>query len=136
MKTKEKEDKKIEKVETSKEEVKDVKKAKTSEKKKVSPAEFEKKVIELADKGITSEKIGETLRQQGIHSKEFEKSISQILKEKGKYINPDLKNIESKLERIKKHLEKNKGDKRALRENSRVFSQLRTAKKHFGVAIN
>ena len=105
------------------------------EKKKLTQAEFEKKVIELADKGLTSEKIGEKLRQEGSHPKEYKKKISQILKEKGKYTNSDLKNVEEKLERIKKHIAKNKQDKRAMREKDRVFAQLRKLKKYFRVAI-
>jgi ribosomal protein S15P/S13E len=105
------------------------------EKKKLSQADFEKKVLELASQGLTSEKIGETLRKQGIHPREYKKKISVILKEKGKYINPDLRNVEEKLEKIKKHFEKNKQDKRAMREKDRVFSQVRKLKKYFGVAI-
>ena len=113
------------------------KKAETKEQKKKKPtqAEFEKKVIELANKGLTSEKIGENLRQQGIHPKEYNKKISKILKEKEKYTNPDLKNVQEKLERIQKHKEKNKQDKRAMREKDRVFAQLRKLKKYFKVAI-
>ena len=87
------------------------------------------KVIELSEKGLTSEKIGEILRKEGIHPKEYNKKISQILGDK--YINPDIKNIEEKLEKIKKHYENNKQDKRARRERDRVFSQLRNLKKHF-----
>ena len=105
------------------------------EKKKLSQAEFEKKVIELASKGLTAEKIGEILRQQGIHPKEYKKKISKILKEKGKYTNPDLKNVEEKLRRIQEHKEKNKQDKRAMREKDRVFAQVRKLKKYFKVAI-
>jgi len=102
---------------------------KTEEKtKKLSQLEFEKKVIELAEKGLTSEKIGEELRQQKIHPKEYSKKISQILKDKKIYIDPDLKNIETKLEKIKKHFEKNKQDKKAKREKNRTFSQLRKIK--------
>jgi len=102
---------------------------------KISQAEFEKKVVELANKELTSEKIGEELRQQKIHPKEYDKKISRILKEKGKYINPDLKNVEKKLERIKKHNEKNKQDKRAKKEKDRIFAQLRKLKKYFKVPI-
>ncbi|MDP2628401.1 MAG: hypothetical protein Q8P15_00710 [Nanoarchaeota archaeon] len=97
---------------------------------KTTQEEFEKKVIELAEKGLTAEKIGEKLRQEKIHSKEFNRKISQILKEKKIYIIPDIKNTEEKLENIKKHLEKNKQDKRAMREKDRVFSQVRRLKKH------
>lgn len=99
------------------------------EKIKISQVEFEKKVIELAKKGLTSEKIGEELRQQGIHPKEYNKKISKILGNKN--INPDLKNVGEKLERVKKHYEKNKQDKRAMREKDRIFAQLRKLKKYF-----
>ena len=97
--------------------------------KKITQQEFEKKVLELEKTGLTSEKIGEKLRQQGIHSKEYDKKISKILKEK--YVNPDLKNVKEKLERIKKHFEKNKKDKRAMREKDRVFAQNRKLTKYF-----
>jgi len=99
--------------------------------KKLSQKDFEKKVLELAKKDLTAEKIGESLRKEGIHPKDYEKKISKILGESDKYINPDLKNVEEKLERIKKHLEKNKQDKRALREKDRVFAQLRKLKIYF-----
>ena len=67
---------------------------------KLTQDKFEKKVLDLAKTGLTSEKIGEQLRQQGIHSKEYSKKISKILKEKDAYTDPDLKNVEKKLERI------------------------------------
>jgi len=98
--------------------------------KKTTEQDFEKKVLELAKTGLTSEKIGETLRKEGIHPKEHSKKISKILKENNTYINPDLKNIEEKLEKIKKHFETNKQDKRAKREKDRVYSQLRKLKKY------
>ncbi len=101
--------------------------------KKLSQEEFEKKVIEFAGKGLTSEKIGEELRKQGIHSKEYDKKISKILKEKNKYINPDMKNVGEKLEKIKKHYEKHKQDKRAMREKDRIFAKLRKIKKYHKV---
>ena len=99
--------------------------------KKLSQKDYEKKVLELAKKNLTSEKIGEKLRKQGIHPKEYNKKISKILGDK--YVNPDLKNVEVKLERIKKHYGKNKQDKRAMREKDRVFAQLRKLKKYFKV---
>jgi ribosomal protein S15P/S13E len=99
--------------------------------KKLTLEEYGKKVVELANKGLTSEKIGEELKKQGIHSKEYEKKISQLLG--AKYINPDLKNTEEKLKKIEKHLEKNKQDKRAKRERSRVFSQIRKIKKYLKI---
>jgi len=110
---------------------KDEEKIKAPKPKKFSQLEFEKKVLELAEKGLTSEKIGEELRHQNIHPKDFPKKISKILKDKGKYNNPDLKNVEKKLERIKKHYATNKQDKRAMREKDRIFAQLRKLKKYF-----
>ncbi|MCW8965239.1 MAG: hypothetical protein OQK82_00920 [Candidatus Pacearchaeota archaeon] len=104
---------------------------KKEKKVKLTQKEFEKKVLELADAGLTAEKIGETLRKQGIHSNDYEGKISKMLGEK--YVNPDLKNVEEKLTRIKTHFEKNKQDKRAKREKDRVFSQLRKLKKYFRV---
>lgn len=97
--------------------------------KKLTQTEYEKKVKELAGKRLTAEKIGENLRKQNIHPKEYNKKISKILEDK--YINPDLKNVEDKLEKIKKHYEKNKQDKRSMREKDRIFAQLRKLKKYF-----
>jgi hypothetical protein len=100
---------------------------KKAEVEKISEKEFESKVIELSQKGITSEKIGEALRHQGIHPKDYRK-ISRILKEKGIYTNPDVKNVEDKLKKITIHKEKNIQDKRARRERERIFSLLRKQK--------
>ena len=104
---------------------------KANKPKKLSQLEFEKKVKELAKKGFTSEKIGEELRRQKIHPKEYTQKISKILGTD--YINPDLKNVEVKLEKVKKHYKKNKQDKRAKREKDRIFAQLRKLKKYFKV---
>ncbi|MFH1801711.1 MAG: hypothetical protein ABH804_02685 [archaeon] len=108
---------------------------KKEKQKKLSQIEFEKEVLALAEKGMTAEKIGETLRKNKIHPKEYNKKISKILKEKGKYVNPDLKNVEEKLERIKIHYSKNKQDKRAMREKDRVFAQFRKLKIYFGIPV-
>ena len=108
-----------------------VKAEKKPEKIKISHEEFERKVKELAEQGLTSEKIGEKLKREGIHSLEFNKKISEIMGDK--YSPPDVLNVHNKLERIKKHIEKNKQDKRAMREKDRVFSQLKTLKKYFKI---
>lgn len=104
--------------------------------KKITQEDYEKKILELAEKGFTAEKIGEQLRKQGIHSKEYDKKISKVLKEKGKYINPDLKNIEEKLEKIKKHYDKNKQDKRAMRDKDKIAAKLRKVKKYHKLIKN
>lgn len=101
--------------------------------KKLTQKAYEKKVLELAETGLTSEKIGQKLRDEGIHPSEYEGKISKILGDK--YVNADLKNVEEKLERIKTHFESNKQDKRAKREKDRIFSQLRTLKKYFGINV-
>jgi len=106
-----------------KEEAKETKKTE-----KLSQEQFEKKVIELADKGLTAEKIGEALKKQGIHSKEYNKKISQILGHK--YKNPDQENISLKLTKLEEHVKKNHGDKRAIREKGRIFAQLKRLKEY------
>ncbi len=107
-----------------------IKESKEKEPKKLSQTEFEKKVIELSEKGFTAEKIGEKLRRQNIHPKEYSKKISVILKEKNLYESPETKNIGNKLDKIISHLQKNKQDKRAKREKDRIFSQLRKINKY------
>jgi ribosomal protein S15P/S13E len=102
-----------------------------TEKKKLTQKEYEAKIHELAKEGLTAEKIGQKLKDEGIHPSEFKGKISKILGER--YVNPDLKNVEEKLEKIKAHYEKNKQDKRAKREKDRVFSQLRKIKIHLGL---
>lgn len=113
---------------------KKVKKESKIEKKKLSEKDFEKKVLELEKTGLTAEKIGEALRKDGIHPQEHTK-ISRILKKNNAYTSPDLTNVEKKLERVKKHLEKNKQDKRAMREKDRVFSHVRKLKKYLNIPL-
>jgi ribosomal protein S15P/S13E len=105
-------------------------KAEKTEKKtkRKTAEEFEKRVVELAESGLTAEKIGEALRKEGIHSKEYGKKISKILGHR--YVQPDEKNIQKKLENLEKHVDKNKGDKRAIRDKQRAFAKLRRLKKY------
>ena len=103
--------------------------------KKISNKDYEKKVLDFAKEGLTTEKIGEKLKKEGVHSKEYDKKISKILKEKDLYINPDLKNVEEKLRRVKEHYKTNKQDKRSKREKDRIFSQLRKLKKYFKIPV-
>ena len=98
--------------------------------KKITQKEFEEMVFDLAKKKLTAEKIGEELRKQKIHPKEYNKKISKILKEENLYILPDLKNMQEKFKRVEEHLKKNKQDKRALREKSRFLSDLGKIKKY------
>lgn len=113
-------------------ESKEEQKESSKESKKISLEEYEKKVLELSEKGLTAEKIGEALRKQGIHSKEHNKKISKVLGKK--YSNPDFLNIEKKLEKVKKHYAKNPQDKRAMREKDRIFSHFRKIKKYLKIS--
>ena len=107
------------------------KKSKTT--RKITKAEFEKRVLELAGQGLTSEKIGEALRKENIHPKEHSQKISRILKEHNIYIAPELKNTKEKLEKIKNHVGKNKQDKKAMRERDRTSARLRKIKKYLNI---
>ncbi len=113
-----------EKVEEVKAEVKE----ETKKEKKKTLQEFEKRVIELAEQGYTSEKIGEITRKEGMHSKEYGKKISHILG--SRYSNPDMKNLQQKLEKLEKHVSKNKGDKRSIRDKEKISARLRRLKKY------
>ena len=101
---------------------------KTPKVKKKTLAEFEKRIMELADQGYTAERIGEITRKEGMHSKEYGKKISQILG--AKYSNPDAKNLQQKLEKLEKHVTKNKSDKRAKRDKEKISAKLRRLKKY------
>ena len=83
---------------------------------KKSQEEIEKIIFELADKGMSIEKIGLLLRDQyGIPStKIYGKKISQIIENKIKSKpNTDVDNINKRVEKIKKHILKNPRDERA-----------------------
>jgi len=47
--------------------------------KKLTQEEFEEKVLKLAEKNLTSEKIGEELRKQNIHPKNTKKRYLKFL---------------------------------------------------------
>jgi ribosomal protein S15P/S13E len=117
----------------SKQETQKDKEKREKPKEKLSQAEYEKKVKELGKEGLTSEKIGQKLRDDGIHPKEYSGKISEVLGDL--YVNPDLKNVEKKLERIENHYKKNLQDKKAKREKDRVFSQARKIRKYLGIAL-
>jgi ribosomal protein S15P/S13E len=104
------------------------KKEEKNEKKETKTLEsLKKRALELAEQGLTAEKIGEKLRKEGYHTKEFNVKLSKILG--NRYVNPDKKNLEEKLRKIEKHCEKNKGDKRAFRDKDRLIARLRKIKK-------
>ena len=98
--------------------------------KKLTAEDYEKKVMELVKKDLTSEKIGEMLRKEGIHPKEHGK-ISKILRKNDAYIGPDVKNMSKKLEKLELHLSKNKQDKKAVKQKEKIFGNLRKLKKYY-----
>jgi len=108
----------------------EIKKSSEQKKEKLSQEEIEEKIMELAKNGLTAEKIGETLKKQGIHTKEYNKKISSILKEKNIYVDPNLKNFELKLKKIEEHTKKNKQDKKAIREITRISSEINKTKEY------
>ena len=114
---------------------KEKKEANEPEKKeiKISQKDYEKRILELCKGGLTAEKIGEALRKEGVHPKSYGKKISKILIENNLYENPDLKNVGEKLKKIKAHREKNKKDKRAMREIVRISAQFGKLKKYLKI---
>jgi len=85
-------------------------------------------ILKLAETELTSEKIGLTLRDQyGIpRTKLYNFKISQILKEKEKFEEPTLLNLNKKLEKVIGHYKKNKQDKRA--ERSLIITKAKVKK--------
>ncbi|PIN89109.1 hypothetical protein COU60_04545 [Candidatus Pacearchaeota archaeon CG10_big_fil_rev_8_21_14_0_10_34_76] len=103
---------------------------KTTEWVKMKPSDIEKKVIELAKQGISAEKIGLKLRDEhGIPKvKLFNLKIKKILEKENLWQNPETKNVEKKLERLKKHSVKHIHDypaKRSLVKNVPKLSKLK-----------
>ena len=84
---------------------------------KYTEDEVKEIILKLAEKGLTSEKIGLTLRDQyGIpKTKIYNIKISRVLKENKKFEEPSLLNLQKKTENIIEHYKKNKQDKKAER---------------------
>ena len=84
-------------------------------------------ILKLANKGLTTEKIGLVLRDQyGIpKAKIYNIKISKILKEK--FQEPTTINLETKLQKIIKHYGKNKQDKTA--ERSLIITKAKFKKR-------
>ncbi len=83
---------------------------------KYTEQEIKEIILKLVEKdaSLTSEKIGLILRDNyGIpQTKIYGFSISDVLKEAGKYEQPDQKNLKIKVEKLEKHLSKHKHDTR------------------------
>jgi len=98
---------------------------------KAKPEEVEKKVIELAKQNMPPEKIGLVLRDQhGIpKAKIYGLKIGKILKSQGIEVDSEKRNIERKMDSLKKHSAKNKHDYTAKRSIVKQISKLNKIKK-------
>lgn len=97
---------------------------------KKDPKEIESIVVELGKKNTPPEKIGLILRDQyGIpKTKIFGKKINKILRENGIEINSEHENVSRKIDRLKKHFEKNRHDypaQRSIVKNSAKLNKLK-----------
>ena len=95
---------------------------------KYTKKEIEAIILKLADKGLTSEKIGLVLRDQyGIpKTKIYGLKIGKVLKEKNKFQEPTNINLKNKVENVLTHYKKNKQDKRA--ERSLIITKAKLKK--------
>jgi len=97
---------------------------------KIKPAELEKIIINLHKEGLTPAQMGTQLRDK--HSipkaKLLGKRICEILKENKLETNQEEKIFEKKIDKLKSHIEKNKGDypaQRALTKNLWAIKSLK-----------
>jgi len=93
-------------------------------KKKLTEKEIEKIVLDMAKKGMTSEKIGLELKSK--HNTNTK--IGKILKKNKVFLDPDINNLEKKVEKLKKHIEENKHDYRTKRAFSIKNAKLKKLK--------
>lgn len=94
---------------------------------KYTKEEVEAIILKLANKGMTSEKIGLVLRDQyGIpKAKILGIKIKEVLKDK--YQDANVLNLRKKVEKINEHYKSNKQDKRA--ERSLIISKAKLKKR-------
>ncbi len=74
-------------------------------------------ILKLANKGLTSEKIGLVLRDEyGIPKvKLYNLKIKHVLDEHKKFVEPTLINLENKVKKLSNHRNNNKQDQKAKR---------------------
>lgn len=86
-------------------------------------------ILKLANKGLTAEKIGLTLRDQyGIPNvKLYNLRIKDILKQNNLYKEPTVINLKEKLSNIINHYKKNKQDKKT--ERSLIITRAKLKKR-------
>lgn len=85
---------------------------------KIKPSEVEKVIVDLARQGVPPEKIGLILRDQhGIpRAKLLNLKIGKVLAKNNIAVDSEKKNTLNKIEKLKKHSEKNKHDYTAIRK--------------------
>jgi len=96
---------------------------------KYTKEEVEAIILKLANKGMTTEKIGLVLRDQyGIPKvKILGIKIKEVLKERANFEEPTILNLRRRIEKIEEHYKKNKGDKKA--ERSLIITKSRLKKR-------
>lgn len=96
---------------------------------KLTAKEVEAIILKLANKGMTAEKIGLTLRDTyGVPDvKIYGLKIKKVLESNNKFIEPTNTNLEEKLEKIIKHYKKNKQDKKS--ERSLIITKAKLKKR-------
>lgn len=100
--------------------------------KKLTKKDAEKLVLDLYKGGMTSEKIGLTLKKDhGIKNfrEEFGVKIAQII---GKN-DADLVNVKKNLDTLKAHFDKNRHDQSAKRRLIKTAAQLKTVEEYLTV---
>ena len=99
---------------------------------KMKEDELKKIIAELAKKYQPAQ-VGLILRDQyGIPTTRlYGKKLSHYLKEAGLETNADLTNAEKKFEKIKEHLTKNRGDKKAKHKLQKAQSRVNILRRYF-----
>ena len=104
---------------------------KTKTEKKLTISELKKIVLDLGRKGLTAEKIGLELKNNyNTSASQLKTKINKILKEGGIDKDPDITNLEKKIEQLKKHKSKNKHDYNTLVALSITSAKIRKLKKY------
>ena len=104
---------------------------------KLKYEEVEKLVVEMAKKGVALEMIGLVLRDQyGIPTTRiYGKKLGQILKGHGLEQKSDYIHVSKKLEALKKHLEKNKHDKKSKRALAILTGRIEKLKRYYKINL-
>ncbi|MFW6283743.1 MAG: hypothetical protein ACOC1P_06895 [Minisyncoccales bacterium] len=101
------------------------------EKENLEKEDVRKIILDLAEEGKTSEKIGLILKEKyGVYAKNFDLKIGRVLREEDKWVDPDIKNVKKKLERLEENLRESKHDYPAKQAMFQKGAKLRSLKKY------